>query len=153
MSDTTAVPTVGSRLADIALTGPDGTATSLDRVRDGRRAVAYFLRASSCVICLGHARALGAMAAAGELGDTAVILVTPGDAAQAAQAMARLEGTGAAVWASGEAHAEVGLGSFLAIQHSGSFLIDADGTLRYTRASTLPMGSFSRTELLDALSE
>lgn len=151
MSETVAVPAVGSRMASIHLTDAHGATSTLDDLRGDTRAVVFFLRASSCAICLGHAKALEAMAASGELGGARVILVTPGDAAQADQATKRLPGTGATVWASGDAHAEVGLGKFLAIQHSGTFLLDADGTVLYSKTSTLPMGSFSKPDLVSAL--
>lgn len=149
MSQSITVPSVGSRIADIDLVSADGALTTLGAVRANQRTVVFFLRASSCAICLGHATAIHAMAAAGELGDALVVLVTPGDAAQAARASARLNG--AAVFASGDEHAEVGLGKFLAIQHSGTFLVAADGSVLYSKTSTLPMGSFSKPELVAAL--
>lgn len=148
MSQTVSVPANGTRMADITLTNAAGETTTLDAARGDSSAVVFFLRASSCAICLGHAKAISAMAANGELGGAGVILVTPGDAAQAAAADARL---GTTTWASGDAHAEVGLGKFLAIQHSGTFLVDAAGSVLYSKTSTLPMGSFSKPELVAAL--
>ena len=141
MSETSSVPAVGSPMPDMPLTGASGETTTLDALRGGRRSVVFFLRASTCAICLGHVKAIGTL-------PVDAIFVTPGDAAQAAEATKR---SGATVWASGEAHAEVGLGTFLAIQHSGSFLVAADGSVEYAKTSTLPMGSFSKSELLAAL--
>jgi peroxiredoxin len=151
MSQSVAVPAVGSRMATLRLEGSAGTSTTLDELRAGSRAVVFFLRASSCAICLAHARAISAMSAAGELGGATVVFVTPGDATEAKAAETRLRDVGATVWASGNAHAEVGLGKFLAIQHSGTFLTEADGTVLYSKTSTLPMGSFSKPELLGAI--
>ena len=149
MSQSIAVPAVGSKMANVRLTDPAGTTAELDALRAGERAVVFFLRASSCAICLGHAKSIVALAADGSLGDARVILVTPGDAAQAQLASSRV--AGATVWASGDAHAEVGLGKFLAIQHSGTFLVAADGSVLYTKTSTLPMASFSKPGLLAAI--
>jgi len=149
MSQNIVVPDLGSKIANVQLIDAAGTTTDLDTLRGEERAVVFFLRASSCAICLGHAKGITALGADGSLGNARVILVTPGDAAQAELATARVPG--ATVWASGDAHAEVGLGKFLAIQHSGTFLVNADGTIAYTKTSTLPMGSFSKPEMLAAI--
>ena len=141
MSETTSVPAAGFPMPDITLTGAAGETTTLDALRGGQRSVVFFLRASTCAICLGHVRAIAELA-------VPAIFVTPGDAAQAAEATKR---SGATVWGSGDGHAEVGLGKFLAIQHSGTFLVAADGAVEYAKTSTLPMGSFSKSELEAAL--
>ncbi len=151
MSQSVAVPAVGSPMANLTLISAQGDVTTLDALRGDSRSVVFFLRASSCAICLNHAKTIEKLSAEGKLGGAKVILVTPGDAEQAAQATTRLQGTGATVWASGEGHSEVGLGKFLAIQHSGTFLINADGAVQYSKTSTLPMGSFSAAELSAAL--
>jgi hypothetical protein len=50
-----------------------------------------------------------------------------------------------------EGLAAVGLGSFLRIQHSGTFVLAEDGTVVSSRTGTNPMTSFSRSEVLAAL--
>src|SRR5690349_1897117 len=83
--------------------------------------------------------ALAGLAARGVLGVPA-LLVVPGTAQEAARLAARVPEASAAdgvsAWASGTGHAEAGLGTFLTLQHSGTFLVDADGMIRYRRTAT-----------------
>jgi hypothetical protein len=55
------------------------------------------------------------------------------------------------VWASGKEHGNVGLGRFLGLQHSGTFVIDERGVLLSVRARALPIRNFSRDEVVSAL--
>jgi len=151
MATAVALPVTGSTMPDIGLTGPDGSAERLTSVIADSRAVVFFMRSSSCAICLAHAVALEKMAQKGELSGARAIVVTPGDSSDAAKVAARLAAGAASVWASGTEHAAVGLGTFLAIQHSGTFVLAADGTVLAARAATIPTGSFSRDEVLAAL--
>ena len=145
------VPAAGTRMPDFPLVPPDGPPTTLAAQRGGSRAVVYFLRAAGCPVCLRHARTLARMAAEGELGaQVRVLLVAPGGAAEAAQLAGRVPDRDdrVSVWASGEGHAAAGLGSFLGLQHSGTFAVDADGSVLHARTATLPPAAFSRRDLL-----
>jgi peroxiredoxin len=145
---------VGTAMPDVALVAPDGSAATLHGVRAGGPAVVYFLRAAGCPVCVRHARGLAALVAQGRL-TVPVVLVVPGAAGDAAELARRLRdaaGTrGVTVWASGTGHAAAGLGTFLTLQHSGTFLVGADGTVGYRRAATVPTQSYSERELLAAL--
>jgi len=152
---TEALPALGTPMPDLALVGPDGAITTLHSVRGAERAVVYFLRAASCPACLHHAAALAGLAAEGRLGpEVRVLLVTPGSAAEAARVRRKVAGDAVTVWASGEGgegHAAAGLGSFLRLQHSGTFVVAGDGTVVHRRTAALPPLSFSRAELLEVL--
>lgn len=138
-------------MPDIHLVSPGGKASKLaDHLAPGG-AVVFFMRAHNCPMCLAHSAAAVRMAAAGELGSAALIIIAPGDAADAAAVQKRLASPHATVFASGSAHQNAGLGSTMLIQHSGTFVLDANGTVLSARTSTLPMGSFSRAEVLETL--
>lgn len=151
MPTTTTLPDVGTAMPDLTLVSPGGDRTSLRAVRDNAPAVVYFLRASTCPICLRHARTLAQLAQAGDLGPAAVILIAPGGLDEAREVAAKVPSSAVTAWASGTGHARAGMGTFLSVQHSGTFLIGADGTVRYRRTAALPLRSLDRAELLAAI--
>lgn len=147
------VPVVGDPMPDIALVDAGGRSSTLEDVRDGRRAIVHFMRTSTCPVCLAHAATVQRLFDAGEIADAAFVLVPPGGPDEAATTAGRMAARGirAEVWASGTDHGSVGLGQFLGLQHSGTFVIDEGGLLLAVRTSTLPTGSFSRDEVVAAL--
>ena len=152
MTQTLTVPDVGTVMPDLALRDATGRATTLSAVRQGEAAVVFFLRAASCPVCIRHARSLTELADEGRLGNRSVLLVVPGGPAEAAALASRVPSSRVTTWASGNAHASAGLGSFLSLQHSGTFAVTASGAVVYRRTSVLPTGSFSAKELLAAIS-
>jgi peroxiredoxin len=151
MPSTPTVPDVNALMPTLDLVSPLGVSSTLDEVRGGQQAVAYFLRASDCPICLRHARTLAQLAETDQLGGSAVILIAPGGVAEAAQVLAKVPSSAVTVWSSGTGHAAAGMGTFLSVQHSGTFLIAADGTVKYRRTTALPPRSLDRKELLEAI--
>lgn len=151
------VPAVGDRMPDLVLIRPDGRPASLSTVTAGRRAIVLFMRTSTCPVCLAHAAAIERLLGSGAITDAAFLVVPPGGADEAATAESRARARSgpamrAEVLASGTEHGSVGLGRFLGVQHSGTFIVDADGTILAVRTSVLPTGSFSRDEAIAALS-
>jgi len=153
MPDTLAVPAIGARLTDIPLVDADGKRSQLRQETAGGRAVLFFMRAADCPVCIGHARALGRMATAGQLGDAKVLVITPGDSDAARTASRRIAVPELEVRASGDHHADLGLGRFLMLQHSGTFVLDADGRVLSAVTSALPTASFSQAKVLAALAD
>ncbi len=151
MTDLAPPLAVGDTMPDLALRGPDGTPASLRGVAAGRAVVVYFMRTSTCPVCHRHVAALVEAAEAGRLGDVAVLVLVPGDADDAAHVRRRVPSAFADVWATGTGHAEAGLGRFLTLQHSGVFLLAADGAVRYRRSAAVPTQSFDLRELVGAL--
>jgi peroxiredoxin len=153
MSTTIDVPVVGSIMPEIALVSPTNSATTLLTVTSTTKALVYFMRSSTCPVCNGHIAAMVRMVAAGELQGVALVIVTPGGAAEAAKVAAKVPAGVGSVFATDTTAglAAVGLGSSLLIQHSGSFVLAADGTVLSSRTGTNPMTSFSRSEVLAAL--
>lgn len=151
MSDahTIVVPAVGALLPDLPVVDSAGAASTLvERTRGDRSTVVFFMRASNCPICRAHVRTLEAMAESGELGGARVVVVTPGGSAEAA-AVARSSTLD--VVGSGDHHRDVGLGRFLTLQHSGTFVLDVSGRVLACRTSALPTASFSRKEIRETL--
>ncbi len=148
MSGTITVPALGATLPNIPLLDASGGASHvLDGLGAGG-AVVFFMRSSTCPVCRAHVRELQRMSDAGLLRGARAIVITPGGADEAAAVARR---TTLRVFASGEHHRDVGLGRFLALQHSGTFVVDASGRVLAQRASALPTSSFSRREILSAL--
>ena len=148
------VPAVGDPMPDLSLVDAEGRMSTFDAVRDGRPAIVHFMRSSTCPVCLAHAATIQRLLDAGQVRDSAFLLVPPGGAEEAAVTVGRVRaarGTRAEVWASGTEHGSVGLGRFLGLQHSGTFVVDASGALLAVRTSVLPTASFSRDELIAAL--
>lgn len=150
MTDVAPPLAVGETMPDIALRRPDGTGAGLRDVVAGRASVVYFMRTSTCPVCHSHVAALVRAAEAGRLPGAGVHVLVPGDPSDAAEVRRRVPSPAVVVWATGTGHAEVGLGRFLALQHSGVFLLDAAGGVRYRRSATLPTQSFDLGELLAA---
>jgi len=146
MTATAAIPAVGTPMPDLALQAPDGSSTTLRAETAGSRSVVLFMRAASCQICLGHVASLERLDV-----DARAVVVVPGDAAAAASVASRT-GSGVRVLASGDAHAAAGLGTFLTIQHSGTFVLDESGTVLAVRTATIPTGAFNAAEVVAALS-
>ena len=145
MTATAAIPAIGSLMPDLALEALDGVSTTLRAETAGSRSVVFFMRAATCQICLGHVASLERLAL-----DAKAIVVVPGDAAAAAS-VARRVGSGVRVLASGDAHAAAGLGTFLTIQHSGTFVLDETSAVLAVRTATIPTGAFNAAEVVAAL--
>jgi peroxiredoxin len=138
-------------MPDIHLIAADGRESPLASHLGEDGAVVFFMRAASCPICLAHAATAVRMAEAGELGGARLVVITPGDAKDAAAVAKRVKSPLASVWASGSAHANAGLGSTLLIQHSGTFVLDRLGTVLHAQTSVLPTGNFSAEAVREAL--
>ena len=148
------IPAVGQTMPEVDLVDARDRHSTLAAVSDGRRAIVYFMRTSTCPVCLAHAAAIQRLFDAGDVADAAFVLVAPGGREEAVVAEARVRsahGTRAEVWASGSDHGNVGLGRFLGLQHSGTFVIDERGQLLAVRARALPIRNFSRDEVVSAL--
>src|SRR3982750_137308 len=120
MPSTATVPDIGTVMPDLSLVSPDDDRTSLHAVRGSRTAVAYFLRASDCPICLKHARTLAELTESCSLGGASLILIAPGGLDEAREVATKVPSTAVTAWASGTGHAAAGMGVFLSIQHSGT---------------------------------
>jgi peroxiredoxin len=138
-------------MPEIHLVAANGKESRLASQLGEGGAVVFFMRAASCPICLAHAANAVRMAEAGQLGTARLIVITPGDAKDAATVARRLNSNAVDAWASGTAHANAGLGRTMLIQHSGTFVLDAAGTVLHAQTSVLPTGNFSAEAVRAAL--
>lgn len=146
---TRSVPGVAQAFPDIPVIAADGMSSQLsEHLVGGSASVVFFMRSHDCPVCRAHLRTLQRMEDAGELRGARVIIIAPGVAGAAATVQ---RFTAFEVLASGEGHRMVGLGRFLALQHSGTFVLDAAGRVLTRRTSALPTSSFSAAEIRAAL--
>jgi peroxiredoxin len=137
--------------AQLGFTDAAGSAVSVPELRGGARAVVlFFMRTATCLVCLRHVRSLAGLGL-GERGVAGVVVV-PGSAADASR-VRRAAGSGLSVVSSSgaEAHHAIGLTRTLLMQHSGTLLVDAEGTVRYRRSAALPTGGFDGPALQAAI--
>lgn len=138
-------------MPDIALTDAKNATVTLHQLTGGQRSLVFFMRASSCQFCLAHVQGIARMVAAGELKDVTVVIVTPGGTKDIAAVAGKVPAGVATVVASSEAsRLAVGLGVFMLMQHSGTFVLDTDGRVLAQRTATVPTGAFNRAEVLAA---
>ncbi|MEO8605197.1 MAG: redoxin domain-containing protein [bacterium] len=143
---------IGQRLPALVVGDEHGRHIGLEELRGGGPAVLFFMRAGNCMICMRHARTLANMRVELAAHNVLPIVVVPGKAADADAVRRKLGAPVRVVYSDTvTAHRAVGLGTSMLMQHSGTFLLDADGTLRHTRAAAMPTGTFDLGELLDAL--
>jgi peroxiredoxin len=145
------IETDGKLPVQLGLIDAGGRPVSVPELRgDARAAVLFFMRAATCAICVRHVRSLAGLGLAGR--GVAAVVVVPGTAADAARVRRTAGSEVTVVSSSGAgAHHAVGLTRTLLVQHSGTLLVDASGTVRYRLAATLPTGSFDGPALLAAI--
>jgi peroxiredoxin len=139
--------------AQLGLHDAAGSPVSVPELRGDARAVAlFFMRAAGCAICLRHARSLAGMNLAERA--VAAAVVVPGTAGEANRVRRSVGSAVTVVHSSGaEAHHAIGLTRTLLLQHSGTLLVDAEGTIRYRLGATLPTSSFDGPALLAAIDQ
>jgi peroxiredoxin len=143
---------IGQPLPALAVLDENGQRVGIEELRAGQPAVLFFMRAHNCMMCMRHTRALAGMH--GELTAHKVrpIVVVPGTAANAAAVRRKVDDVVRVVGSDDvTAHRAVELGRSLLMQHSGTFLVGGDGTVRYAKTAAMPTGSFDRAELLGEL--
>ena len=138
-------------MPDIQVHTADGMDVALRSLTAGRRSVVFFMRASTCPVCQAHAAEAVRLQRGGDFGAAALVIVTPGAAAEVATVARRVPGGDVVIVGSGSGHAEVGLGRFLGLQHSGTFVLDESGTVLAARTATIPTGAFKAAEVVAAL--
>lgn len=145
------MPTTDHETLSDSLTfrGADGKAVSVAALLGQRGAALYFMRASTCPVCMHHVRKLTGLGLADH--GVSTVVVVPGDAADA-ESVRRRAGDGVTVVSSVavSAHRAVGLDRTLLLQHSGTVLVDAKAAVRYRHTSVLPTGSLDPAALLQA---
>lgn len=147
---------VHSTVPDLDLVDVGGTPVRLHEYLDGRHLLLYFMRATTCPICVRHVRDLvrhtDEYAA---LGARIIVVVPEGLATARVWAAKERLPFPVVTGAHGSAHEEVGLMRtvFGAVQRSGTVIVDASGVVRHVKAATIPTAGYDRTTHLRILTE
>lgn len=152
MPDQTIPPAVGFTFPDAPIMEPNGRASRLHEQLTQPATIMYFMRSPQCPVCNAHVRSLTREANAGSYGDAKVVVIVPGKANEASR-VAQKTGAAIAVWASTSAHETSGLHAKAGLQQSGTFVLDANGTVLAARVATVPTGAFDHGEVIAALRE
>jgi peroxiredoxin len=114
----------------------------------------YFMRATTCPVCVRHVRDLARHAEEyAALGARILVVVPEGLPTASAWAATQRLPFPVVTGADGSAHEAVGLlrAVFGAVQQSGTVLIDRAGLIRYTKAATIPTAGYDRAAVLRTL--
>lgn len=141
----------GESLPDLTLSHSDGTPASLETFSSGRPLVVYFMRTPTCPVCNAHLRRMQRTTVGGDPLAQRLLIVVPGDAAEATLVAQRHPELADRIASSPDAHASVGLFVRGGLQQSGTFVIDATRTVIAARTATIPLGAYDETEMLGAL--
>jgi peroxiredoxin len=142
---------IGASAPDFTLATPDGTA-SLGSYRGRQNVVLYFMRTFDCPVCLGHVMRLARTYEQLQGQKTVVLVLGPGYRHEA-EALQRKVPFQVLADPDRAVYQAYGLGKALGIQQSGTFLIDATGTLRYANRATVPLGALKEPALLAAIAQ
>ena len=142
---------VGASAPDFTIATASGS-TSLGTYQGRQNVVLYFMRTFDCPVCLGHVMRLTRTYDQIQAQNTAILVIGPGDQHEAAQLQRKVPFP---VLADPDrvVYQVYGLGKALGIQQSGTFLIDAGGTLRYANRATVPLGALKEPALLAAITQ
>lgn len=140
----------------LALTDTEGHDVAVADHRGEDSVYIYFMRALSCAQCNAHVQNMVKNKADFDAANVTVLIAVPEEPVDAASWKAKRDiPFTVVIGKEGTAHAEVGLlrKVFGALQQSGSILLDQNGVVRYTHASTNPVTSYNRTEVAAAIAD
>jgi peroxiredoxin len=139
---------------DLALVDATGAPVRLRDHLDRFHVLLYFMRATTCPVCVRHVRDLARHADEYAALGTRILVVVPEGlpTARAWAARQRLPFP-VVTGADGSAHEAVGLlrAVFGAVQQSGTVVVDRAGLVRYAKAATLPTAGYDRAAVLRTL--
>jgi len=145
---------ISSDAPDLDLVDATGAPVRLRDHLEHSHVLLYFMRATTCPVCVRHVRDLVRHADEYAALSAQILVVVPEGlpVARAWAARQRLPFpvvTGTA----GSAHEAVGLSRavFGAMQQSGTIVIDRTGLVQYTKAATMPTAGYDRAALLRVL--
>ncbi|MFE4198667.1 peroxiredoxin family protein [Paenarthrobacter sp. NPDC056912] len=147
---------IHTMLPAFEVTDAQGGALSLTDSVGEDNVLIYFMRTSTCQVCINHLRDLAGHKAELDAYGIRVMVAIP----EGQEAVARWQEkygfpfTGIAAQA-GSTHAEFGLNKkiFGSMQESGVVLADIDGVVRYTRSAVIATGAYNWPELFTAIRE
>lgn len=146
--------TSGSPAPRMELEDTDGQPWRLADHRGVRSVLLYFMRSTSCPVCLRHVRDLAGQRKTFDDKNVGVFVAVPEDRATASAWKARRDiPFPVLVGTSARPHELIGMSRkvFGSMQQSGSLLVDPEGVVRHAHSATLPINSYDRKAILAAL--
>jgi peroxiredoxin len=141
---------------DIALEDTAGRPVSLADYRGRDNVLIYFMRSTSCPVCNSHVKDLAARSTELAANQVQVLIAVPEGRQEAAAWEARRRLPFPVVTGRhGSPHEAIGLTKkvFGALQQSGSILIDRDGVVRHAHGATMPVNSYDKKGIAQAIAE
>ncbi|MET7806560.1 peroxiredoxin family protein [Micromonospora chersina] len=145
---------INTPVPDLDLVDATGAPVRLHDHLDRTHVLLYFMRATTCPVCVRHVRDLARhVDEYAALGARIVVVVPEGLATARAWAARQALPFPVVTGAHGNPHEAVGLlrTAFGAVQQSGTILVDPAGLVRYIKAATLPTAGYDRAAVLRAL--
>lgn len=145
---------VGSTVPDLALQDTDGRLMNLADYHGRENVLLYFMRSTTCPICNHHVKDLVGRRDELAARDVRVLVAVPEDRATAAAWKSKREVPYLVVTGrSGTPHEAIGLTRrvFGAMQQSGTVLIDRQGVVRHAHAATMPVASYDKKGIAEAV--
>lgn len=144
----------GITAPDLDLVDATGAPVRLHDHLDRSHVLLYFMRATTCPVCVRHVRDLARHADEyTALGARILVVVPEGLPTARAWAATQRLPFPVVTGAHGSPHEAVGLlrTVFGAVQQSGTVLVDRAGLVQYTKAATIPTAGYDRVAVLRAL--
>jgi peroxiredoxin len=145
---------ISTAAPDLDLVDATGAPVRLRDYLDRMHVLLYFMRATTCPVCVRHVRDLARHADEYAALGARILVVVP-EGLPTARAWAARQGLPFPVvtGAHGSPHEAVGLlrTVFGAVQQSGTVLVDQAGLVRYTKAATIPTAGYDRAAVLRTL--
>jgi peroxiredoxin len=136
---------VDTELPALDLENSSGQQVSLPDYFGDSGVLLYFMRTTTCAICNRHVAELQSRVDSyARRGITMVIAVPEGAETARTWKASKQISLPVVSGRAGSPYEAIGLGKrvFGAIQQSGTILVDRDGVVRYSHASTIPTGSY-----------
>ncbi len=151
MSSTTSTQLVRTP-ANLSFVNVNGTTTGLADLVGLDGAVLFFMRTSSCPVCLHHLKELADIATEISSSGKSIVIVIP-DGVQASAKLTKKYPTFQFVVgdAAADAQRNLGLGAKFGMQRSGVLIVDSSTVPVYEHAATMPIFAFDKKELLENL--
>ena len=153
MSTDAAEVELGSAAPDFSLESNDGSLIRLSEFKGQKNVVLYFMREFMCLSCQRHAAQLGRMYSSFQAHDAEVLVIGHGSRKLAEYVSKSLRLPFPVLFdLTRDTYERYDLSKILmAIQRSGTFLIDKQGVVRYIHQATNPQSSVDEAELMAEL--
>ncbi|MEO8612925.1 MAG: peroxiredoxin family protein [Chloroflexota bacterium] len=153
MGENIAAVVEGSAAPDFNLESNQGGSIHLSDYQGHKHVILYFMREFSCLQCQRHAIQLGRLYEQLKAQNVEVLVIGGGERKDA-ERLSKLLNLTYPVLADPDrsVYARYALDKVLiAIQRSGTFLIDQQGIVRYIHQATNPNASLNKSELMQAI--